>query len=203
MPSRTAALAEALAEALAGPGWAIAPGFLDATCWRELAALARGRDAGGEFRAAAVGAGAARAVRTDVRGDRILWVYAPALGVEQALFAQLEQLRLALNAALLLGALDVECHYAIYGAGARYARHLDRSPAGAERVVSLVLYLNDDWAAGDGGALRLYASDGVHDLVPAGGTLVLFASERIEHEVLPARRDRLSLTGWFRRRARL
>ncbi len=199
MSSRTAALAEALA----GPGWAVAPGFLDAAHWRELAALARERDVAGEFRPAAVGAGATRAVRTEVRGDRILWVYAPAPGVEQALFAQLEELRAALNAALLLGALDVECHYAIYGAGARYARHLDRSPAGAERVVSLALYLNEDWAAGDGGALRLYAADGAHDVVPTGGTLALFASERIEHEVLPARRDRLSLTGWLRRRARL
>jgi SM-20-related protein len=27
-----------------------------------------------------------------------------------------------------------------------------------------------------------------------------FLSERIEHEVLPATRERLSITGWFRRR---
>jgi SM-20-related protein len=29
---------------------------------------------------------------------------------------------------------------------------------------------------------------------------VVFLSERREHEVLPTRRSRLSLTGWFRRR---
>jgi len=193
----------AVAEALAGPGWAAVPGFLDDAHWRALAALARERDAAGEFRPAAVGAGAARAVRADLRGDCILWVYAPAPGVEQALFVQLEELRLGLNAALQLGALDVECHYAIYAPGTRYVRHLDRSPAGAERVVSLVLYLNEDWGTGDGGALRLYADDGAHEIAPAGGTLALFLSERFEHEVLPARRARLSLTGWFRRRARL
>ena len=200
MSPPNAALAEALA---AGPGWAVVPGFLADAHWRALAAHARERDAAGEFRPAAVGAGAARAVRADVRGDRILWVYAPAPGAEQALFAQLEELRLGLNAALMLGLLDVECHYAIYAAGARYVRHLDRSPAGAERVVSLVLYLNEDWGARDGGALRLYTGDGAHEIAPAGGTLVLFLSERFEHEVLPARRVRLSLTGWFRRRARL
>ena len=192
-----------LADALAGPGWAVLPGFLDGANWRALAALARERDANGEFRPAAVGAGSARAVRTGVRGDRILWIHVPAAGVEQALIATFEELRLALNVELQLGLVDVECHYAIYGAGAGYVRHLDRSPAGAERVVSLVLYLNEDGGADDGGALRLYAGDGTHEILPAGGTLALFLSERFEHEVLPARRDRLSLTGWFRRRGRL
>ena len=192
-----------LADALAGPGWAVLPDFLDGASWRALAALARARDTAGEFRPAAVGAGAARAIRAQVRSDRILWVYAPALGVEHELYARLEALRLGLNAALMLGLLDVECHYAIYGAGARYVRHLDRSPAGAERVVSLVLYLNEGWGAQDGGALRLYAGNSAHEIVPAGGTLALFLSERFEHEVLPARRDRLSLTGWFRRRGRV
>jgi len=38
------------------------------------------------------------------------------------------------------------------------------------------------------------------DVPPEGGTLVCFMSERFWHEVLPARRLRLSLTGWFRRR---
>ena len=35
---------------------------------------------------------------------------------------------------------------------------------------------------------------------PAGGTLVAFLSDRVEHEVLPARRDRIAVSGWFRRR---
>jgi len=29
---------------------------------------------------------------------------------------------------------------------------------------------------------------------------VCFLSERFEHEVLPAKRERVALTGWFRRR---
>jgi SM-20-related protein len=96
--------------------------------------------------------------------------------------------------------LDLECHYAIYPPGTHYRRHLDRSPAGAERVVSLVLYLNEDWNPADGGELKLYTEPGVL-IVPSGGTLVLFVSESLEHEVLPTRAVRLSLTGWFRRRA--
>jgi SM-20-related protein len=38
-----------------------------------------------------------------------------------------------------------------------------------------------------------------HDILPLGGRLVLFLSDLIEHEVLPARRERYSITGWFRR----
>ena len=39
------------------------------------------------------------------------------------------------------------------------------------------------------------------DVQPLGGTLVCFLAERFEHEVLPARRERLSVTGWFRARS--
>jgi SM-20-related protein len=35
---------------------------------------------------------------------------------------------------------------------------------------------------------------------PTGGCLVVFLSGEVPHEVLPATRERLSLTGWFRRR---
>ncbi len=40
-----------------------------------------------------------------------------------------------------------------------------------------------------------------HDVVPQAGTLLVFMSEKWPHEVLPATRDRLSITGWLRRRA--
>ncbi|WP_255856521.1 2OG-Fe(II) oxygenase [Marinobacterium rhizophilum] len=33
---------------------------------------------------------------------------------------------------------------------------------------------------------------------PCYGTLVVFLSDRFPHEVLPARRQRLSLAGWYR-----
>jgi SM-20-related protein len=37
-------------------------------------------------------------------------------------------------------------------------------------------------------------------VLPQAGSLLLFLSADMPHEVLPASRDRLSLTGWFRRR---
>jgi SM-20-related protein len=41
----------------------------------------------------------------------------------------------------------------------------------------------------------------VYDVAPQAGTLMVFMSAQWPHEVLPATRDRLSITGWFRRRA--
>ena len=53
----------------------------------------------------------------------------------------------------------------------------------------------------DGGQLRIYTGGGASvDVLPQGGRLVAFQSDRFEHEVLPARRERMSFTGWFRRR---
>ena len=191
----------AIARALGARGYVVSAGFLSATELGDVAARFAVREAAGEFRAAATGAGANRAVRPSIRGDHIHWLAEPDDPIEGPLLLRLENLRLALNEELALGLVDVECHYAIYPAGARYARHLDRSPAGAERVVSLVIYLNEEWNDADGGELRLYCEP-VVDIVPRGGTLVLFRSERFEHEVRPTLAARRSLTGWFRRRAR-
>jgi SM-20-related protein len=71
-------------------------------------------------------------------------------------------------------------------------------------VISLVLYLNDDWQDGDGGALRIYSTrdgrESACDQAPRGGTLVAMRSEAIPHEVLPAMAERWSIAGWLRRR---
>jgi SM-20-related protein len=51
--------------------------------------------------------------------------------------------------------------------------------------------------------LRLYLGDPesepFEEVLPIGGTLVCFLSDRFHHEVLPARRERLAATGWFTR----
>jgi SM-20-related protein len=120
----------------------------------------------------------------------------------QLLQRELEALRAALNAATLLGLHDFEGHYALYPAGASYARHVDNFRGGSDRLVSLVLYLNQDWTDTDGGELCLYPGEAPAPVrvAPQAGTLMCFLSEGMPHEVRPAKRDRLSLTGWFRRR---
>jgi SM-20-related protein len=197
-----ASTATSIADALAGQGWAIADSFLPTEAVHALAKDARQRLAANGFRAAGVGAGARHAVREDVRGDIVLWLEPPGANpVQQQCLAQFETLRSALNRELQLGLFDFGCHYACYPPGAVYRRHVDRLAGDDRRVLSCILYLNDAWLAEDGGELRLHLPARARDVLPQAGTLVAFLSERLEHEVLPARRERLSLTGWFRRRA--
>lgn len=71
--------------------------------------------------------------------------------------------------------------------------------------VQVLLYLNDAWSDADGGQLRLYADPADPpagtDIQPLGGRLVTFLSTDYPHEVLPARRERVSVTGWLKRRS--
>jgi SM-20-related protein len=149
-----------------------------------------------------VGQGAARAIRPEVRGDWIAWIHPHGeRSTLRAYLERMEDLRRELNRCAYLGLLAFETHLALYLPGARYDRHRDRFACDKRRAVSTVLYLNEDWSPQDGGALRIYLEDGrTLEVEPCAGTLALFSSD-LEHEVLPARRARLSLAGWFTRRA--
>jgi len=135
-----------------------------------------------------------------------MWLRPDEFSTEQeAYLAKLELLRLALNQRFFLGLFSFEGHFAIYPEGAFYKPHLDRHDGTKDRVVTVVLYLNENWQPGDGGELKLWTSaDGVKgafELVePRMGTLVCFLAGEFWHEVLPANKTRMSITGWFRQR---
>lgn len=157
--------------------------------------------AGDALRGAHVGHGSARQHLGDVRGDAIVWLDDPRCGAPAAAcLRMLDTLRAQLNRLLLLGIDEVEAHYACYPPGSGYLRHRDRFEGSRSRVLSLVSYLNPDWVDEDGGALRLHLAQGPVEVLPQLGTGVCFRSE-IEHEVLPARRARLSVAAWMRTRS--
>lgn len=186
---------------LATQGWSQQNIFLPEALTLELAAECHRRSAEGSLLPAAVGRGQAQEVRDGVRGDRIQWLESGESGPCDDYLGLMDSLRQALNRDLFLGLEDFESHFALYPAGAFYVRHLDRFRDNDRRTVSTVLYLNAGWLPQHGGQLRLYLKDGIeHDVQPVGGSLVVFLSGEIPHEVLPADRERLSLTGWFRRR---
>ncbi|HET7921964.1 MAG TPA: 2OG-Fe(II) oxygenase [Gammaproteobacteria bacterium] len=141
-------------------------------------------------------------MREDIRGDSILWLDEyESTAVHEFLATDIAALQQAFNAAGYLGLHEFEGQFAVYPPGARYARHLDRFRDHDARVISLVLYLNADWNSADGGELCLYPGADTVTVLPATGTLVGFLSAEVPHEVRPARRERFSLSGWFRRRA--
>jgi SM-20-related protein len=196
--------ATSIATDLATRGWSCCDDFVTPAQVAELRAQALMLSERGEFRAAAVGAGKGRAVRPTTRGDEISWVVPPYTESMGWLAADLEELRLGVNQHLALGLFHLEFHFARYAPGRGYERHLDQLAGSEARVLSWALYLNDDWRAEQGGALRLYTQARGRapflEFPPRGGRLMVFLSERFEHEVLPATRERWSITGWFRRR---
>lgn len=148
-----------------------------------------------------------------LRGDSIYWLdEVDATDAQLTYFIKMEALRLALNQYLYLGLFALESHMAFYPIGASYKKHLDRFQAKqnsrvvdqAVRQISCILYLNQDWLEDDGGHLRLYLNQHTEmtttshlDISPIGGRLVMFLSDTFYHEVLPATKDRISLTAWF------
>lgn len=181
-------------------------GFLEPPVVARLRDEVVARRLAGRFRAAGVGRADAVSLRPAVRSDLLSWIELDegAAAVAAYLLA-MERLRRVVNRRLYLGLFTLESQFSIYPVGACYQRHLDRFRNSDERRISCVLYLNEGWKAEDGGQLRLYVpiDGGVEqtvDILPEGGVLAAFLSDRIAHEVLPTRRERLSIAGWFRGR---
>ncbi len=186
---------------LCGAGLAVRDRFLAPRHVHALSDCAQARRERGDFAAARIGAGRQLQHHEEIRGDSICWLTEPYFSAELELFGLLEALRLRLNRDALLGLFDLELHYAWYPPGAGYARHVDQPQRRDQRRVSLVLYLNERWEASDGGELRIFADDQAYrDIEPVAGRLVAFLTEGREHAVLPTRRGRLSLSGWYRSR---
>jgi SM-20-related protein len=135
-----------------------------------------------------------------VRTDEICWITGEsATGRDWLSWAG--QLQVYLNRHLFLGLFSFESHFAHYRPGDYYKRHYDAFHGEANRVLSLVVYLNPGWSAADAGELVLYKDEQDRvgtKVTPLMGTVVTFLSEEFPHEVLPANRDRYSIAGWFR-----
>jgi SM-20-related protein len=192
---------EEIAMQLERVGYIVLTGPLLAELPRLL--LARCQDNGDiRFQAAQIGRGSGKRHLDSIRGDVTSWLD-ETNSTDRAYLAWMEALRTGLNAALYLGLFDFECHYAIYGAGTGYAKHSDILNGKGNRILSTVLYLNEDWQARDGGELQLFEPTGntiIATVKPTFGTMIIFLSESFPHEVLMAHRERRSIAGWFRSR---
>ena len=184
-------------------GYAICEAFLSPKTISCLAKIATKRYLSGAMTFAKTGQ---QAKNTSIRGDSIFWLdensHEPSM---QAYFIKMHLLKNALNLHLFMNVQELETHLAVYPIGSIYEKHLDQFNQGEGvqmRQLSSVLYLNNDWLVADGGALRLHLNESEYlDIAPSAGKLVLFLSSQFWHEVLPATRDRISLTGWFRIRS--
>jgi len=192
----------AVADRLASDRHVILHDILPAHCWQALRAEAAQLLAGESFREARIGRGGQVQQEKAIRSDDLCWLE-PQMPAGGAYLRWMDGLRETLNRELFLGLAEFEAQYAHYPVGAFYKKHVDRHRDSNARVVSAVLYLNPDWSIEAGGEFVMFdaADKEWFRLSPQGGTLVLFMSADMPHEVLPATRERWSIAGWFRTRA--
>ncbi|WP_394203719.1 2OG-Fe(II) oxygenase [Shewanella waksmanii] len=154
-----------------------------------------------KFKRAGIGREEQLNVNDFVRTDEISWIN----GETPAGLAWLQwsdSLKDYMNQQLYLGLFSFESHFAHYKPGDFYKTHLDAFKGQSNRVLTVVVYLNQDWHQDDGGELVIYtdgeqASQSIK-VTPEFGTVVVFLSEEFPHQVLPAKRDRYSIAGWYR-----
>jgi len=189
---------EQIADGLAGPGYAVVDQFLGAD---EVLAILNSDEFTNRklhFRRAGIGKQQEKQFNEGIRGDYIQWIdpssASPAI---QTYLNRVHEITRYVNQELFLSLKDAEIHLTTYPIGTFYKRHLDQFKSDDHRKLSVICYLNNAWKESDGGQLRLFLKEGTQDLLPVAGRLVCFRSDLIEHEVLPATRERLSLTGWL------
>jgi len=153
-----------------------------------------------EFSPAGIGRAQEQMLNGFVRRDEIRWLEA-GHPEERGWLEWIEQLRIYLNRRLFLGLFSYEGHFAHYVPGAFYKKHVDAFKGESNRILTVVLYLNWDWQPDDGGEMLMYRAEEVEPferILPQMGRMAVFLSEDFPHEVLPAKRDRYSIAGWFR-----
>lgn len=153
-----------------------------------------------KLEAAKVGSGNNRTLNNEIRSDYIWWLKDESLTKTQNEYlTTADQLKNYINQSLYLGLKEFECHLAHYPIDSHYSKHTDQFRGNNSRTVSLITYLNTPT---EGGELIIYKHQNKNEvdqiIKPEKGMMVCFLSDELYHEVLPAKSDRYSITGWFK-----
>lgn len=193
-------LTDVEAEALGSQGYFVRDAFLGEARALAARAAALARVEAGMLKPAGIRRGADHALDISVRGDHTEWVLPGAALELDALWQRFQLLGEAVSAGAYLGLGRFDLQLACYlGGGAHYARHRDAFPGKSNRRLTAIWYANAGWRPEHGGVLRLFPEDtgAPVDVAPVLDRLVVFLSERLEHEVMPVHATRLALTAWF------
>jgi len=187
-------------ELLAKNSWCHLPSALPEVAVEQLSEWIDSQMALGLFKSAGIGKGDRFQTNESIRRDMTLWlddeIIAPEL---DNLRKSIELLRSSLNRELFAGLDSFEGHFAVYPPGGFYKRHVDTFRDEDARSITFILYLNRNWVEGDGGELLLVPpNEREIKISPKAGSIVIFESRKFPHEVLLARTERRSFTGWFK-----
>jgi SM-20-related protein len=189
---------EALITGYLADDYATCEDFFDLNLIASLRKNLQKGHANGIMHQAGVGKQASFQQNLKVRGDLISWMENDSVEPsELAFMAIVKAFYGYLNQTCYTGINGSEFHNALYETGSFYKRHMDQFKLDSNRQFSMVTYLNEDWLDTDGGELVLYL-DGKEIIIrPQGGRVVFFKADKIEHEVRPASRERMSIAGWL------
>ncbi len=150
------------------------------------------------FTKAGIGASQDHMIRHDIRGDYTYWLDRKRDTELGGFWTLIDETVHVFNRYCYLSLSGCEFHFAAYPPGARYEKHLDQFDSRTNRMITLVIYLNEGWQKGDGGELEVFLKSGESAIVePLDARCVMFKSAEVPHRVLESHKNRKSLTGWL------
>jgi SM-20-related protein len=149
------------------------------------------------FSQAGIGALDRNTVNEQIRGDSTYWLDRGRDTELQPFWELVDEIIYIFNRYCFLSLSGYEFHFANYPPGGRYAKHLDQFQNRNNRIISVIIYLNEDWQPGDGGELEIFHGEQSTIVTPIKGRCVFFRSDTVPHSVLQSYKDRYSLTGWL------
>lgn len=183
-------------DALSDNNYVVIDDFLDEARYQELRSfLFEKIDA---FDEAGIGSLDQHVIKRNIRGDRTYWLNKERDEKLSRFWNLLEETKFILNRYCYLSLSGAEFHLAHYPSGGHYARHVDQFEGRNNRMISMVIYLNENWQTADGGQLEILDSNRkIHLVDPLAKRCVLFKSAEVPHAVLKSYNDRYSVTGWL------
>lgn len=183
---------------LAENDYVVVDNFIPNQLYSKIEAFYHKRLAEDNFAKAGIGALNDYQIVETIRGDFVYWLNKDNDAEIADFFVMMEEFVQFLNRTCFLSLSGFEFHLAYYPQNTYYQKHLDQFKKRNNRLISVVLYLNQNWKKGDGGELKIYQKEGGEVLIePIANRCVFFRSDIVPHEVLKTNTNRKSVTGWL------
>jgi len=182
---------------LADDNFVIIDEFLPAQLLEEVLGYFNQKKELDSFNLAKIGPAEEKQSDSSIRTDKTFWIDRKRDVELNKFFSLVEELMQQIAQQLFLSLNGYEFHLASYSKGGFYKAYLDQFDSRSNRMISLIIYLNEDWNEDHGGELLIHSSPTNTKVEPILNRAVLFRSDVVLHEVLPSNRERKSLTGWL------
>ncbi len=184
-------------DALADNDYVIIDSMIDVTAQKELVRFFDQKHVAGVFQPAGIGANDQLTIARSIRGDLNYWLDEHRDVAIASFWSLVQETVQVLNRHCYLSLSGFEFQMAYYPPGKGYQPHFDQFNGRNNRLISMVIYLNEEWTVADGGELQLLLPEGTLSVMPIARRGVLFKSDKVLHAVSPNARGRKSLSGWL------